>query len=115
MSESEERPLLDIHRNSHGAKIFKCCSSCGHKSINAFGYRICKVHNKKVERYYICKRWMLAIGLERAGAGGGEVDLHCYEKFIKRMEDNTIRENLLKDAIKKVLNEKGEQETISNQ
>ena len=86
MSE-KERPFLEIHENSHGAKIFKCCMSCGHKDINSFGQRHCQVHNKKVTPYEMCKRWMLSIGMERAGAGGGTVNTKCYQQFKEREQE----------------------------
>lgn len=94
MSE-KEMPFLEIHKNSHGAKIFKCCMSCGHKEIISVGQRYCKAHNKVVTPYEMCKRWMLAIGLERAGAGGGCVNTQCYQNF-KEREQEMYASNLLR-------------------
>lgn len=87
--QGNERPYLDVHKNSHGAKIFKCCMSCDQKEINALGKRKCNAHNKLVGKYDVCSMWVLAIGLERAGASGGEVDVHCYERFLSKRDEES--------------------------
>lgn len=90
--EGHERPVLDVHRNSYRARIYKCCMSCDHKGINSLGKRICEVHKKFVDKYDVCPKWVLAIGLERAGAGGGEVDVHCYERFLSKRNEEGKQE-----------------------
>lgn len=97
----KERPFLEIHKNSYYAKIFKCCMSCDHKDINSKGERYCKVNKKIVQPYDKCNRWVLAIGLERAGAGGGKVNLHCHEEFLEKR--------------KQLMDETSKQETSINQ
>ncbi|MBQ5840295.1 MAG: hypothetical protein IIW42_09795 [Bacteroidaceae bacterium] len=66
--------------------------SCDHKGINSLGKRVCEVQNKVVEKYDVCSKWVLAIGLERAGAGGGEVDVQCYERFLSKRNEEGKQE-----------------------
>ena len=104
----EERPHLDTHINTYGIKIYKCCMSCANKSINSLGNRKCLHKNAFVGKYDTCESWALADGLERAGIGGGKVDIHCREKFIQRRLKELERLGFIKD-------EKCKQETSDYQ
>ena len=103
-----DMPKLDVFKNCHRTRIFKCCMSCEYKSVNAKGERICEKTKKAVDKYDICSKWFLARGFERAGVGDGKVDIHCRDKFIARRMAELERLGFIKD-------EKCKQETSDNQ
>lgn len=106
---NKDMPKLDVFKNCHKARIFKCCMSCEYKSINAKGERICEKTKKVVGKYEICIKWFLSRGFERAGAGDGNVDVHCRDKFVVRRIKELERLGFIKS------DEKCKQETIGNQ
>ena len=84
LEEIVEKPILDVHRNSFGVSIVKCCMSCDHKDINARGDRHCVLSKTLIDRYGLCDCWVLSKGLEVAGKSNGRVDIHCHDKFLQR-------------------------------
>lgn len=102
-------PELEVVKNDKGVSILKCCMSCEHKSINTFGFRKCKVHNRIVEKYDICDKWMLGKGYLKAGKGEGYVDPHCYEKFLEKREKMTDEQAYLHGFSKEWPNEASKQ------
>lgn len=104
-----DMPKLDMFKNCNRIRIFKCCMSCEHKNINSKGERICEKTKKVVDKYDICGKWFLARGFERAGAGDGNVDIHCRDKFIARRMAELERLGYIKS------DEKYKQETSYNQ
>ena len=97
----DDMPVLEIHRNDCGVKIFKCCMSCNNKSINSLGKRICKIHKRIVEKYDVCQNWNLSKGLENAGLNNGKVNIHCYAEFVQResrkQHDETSKQQASQD------------------
>lgn len=105
---------MDVYRNGHHISIQKCCMSCDHKTINTFGERRCANTGAKVDKYDICKKWVLAIGLEQAGLGNGKVNPHCRDDFyaqrLSRLKDMGLYVESNRSK-----NEEGEQKTSDNQ
>ena len=63
-------------------RIKKCCASCGYKTVENDGRRVCRLMQLVVEQLMVCPKWRMAEGLMNAGRSKGRIKRHDYLMFV---------------------------------
>ena len=76
-------------------RIKKCCASCGYKTVENDGRRVCRLMQLVVEQLMVCPKWDMAEGLKNAGRSKGRIKRHEYLMFVfeVRMQEREAIDN----------------------
>ena len=98
--------------NDYGARVLKGCLSCKHKTIDSFGGRKCKKTNISIkDKYDVCSCWAMMEAFRKVRKyADGNVDPHCYEKFVKLRDSLTPEQQWLRGFSKECPYETGKQQ-----
>ena len=60
-------------KNLYGQSVKKICASCGYKTVENDGTRVCQLMNIKVSQRMVCQKWQMCDGMKNAGLQNGGV------------------------------------------